>query len=128
MFHFYNRVDEVYKFTVYNPFESGDPTTIGYDLQYTIILNNRFLFYFYPGHHHFARLPGMWDRSITLSSCGKTFSVTGWQVGYLVGPKKLIRPIQDLLPCVQFCPSTTMQQALSNVLEVAYQPYEGHPR
>lgn len=31
-------------------------------------------------HFHFATLPGMWDRTITISSAGKTFSVTGWQV------------------------------------------------
>lgn len=33
-------------------------------------------------HVHFATLPGMWDRTITISSAGKTFSVTGWQVQY----------------------------------------------
>jgi aspartate/methionine/tyrosine aminotransferase len=31
------------------------------------------------GHEHFAMLPGMWDRTITISSAGKTFSATGWQ-------------------------------------------------
>lgn len=31
-------------------------------------------------HIHFATLDGMWDRTITISSAGKTFSVTGWQV------------------------------------------------
>lgn len=31
-------------------------------------------------HIHFATLEGMWDRTITISSAGKTFSVTGWQV------------------------------------------------
>ena len=34
------------------------------------------------GHTHFASLPGMWDRTITISSAGKTFSATGWQVGW----------------------------------------------
>lgn len=48
--------DEVYKFTVYNPLEDGDPTS--------------------KGHYHFAGLEDMWDRTITISSCGKTFSVT----------------------------------------------------
>ena len=32
------------------------------------------------GHLHFAALAGMFDRTVTLSSAGKTFSVTGWQV------------------------------------------------
>jgi kynurenine--oxoglutarate transaminase/cysteine-S-conjugate beta-lyase/glutamine--phenylpyruvate transaminase len=98
--------DEVYKFTVYNPKEEGDLTS--------------------KGHYHFARLPDMWDRTITLSSCGKTFSITGWQVGWTVGPSKYIKPIQELLPCVQFCASTPIQHALMCALQIAEKPYEGH--
>jgi kynurenine--oxoglutarate transaminase/cysteine-S-conjugate beta-lyase/glutamine--phenylpyruvate transaminase len=66
----------------------------------------------------------MWDRTITLSSCGKTFSVTGWQVGWMVGPSKYIRPVQEILPCVQFCVSTPVQHALTLALKQAEQPYE----
>ena len=58
--------DEVYKYSVYDAFEPGDSTA--------------------TGHYHFARLPGMWNRTITLSSAGKTFSATGWQVGWMIGP------------------------------------------
>jgi len=32
-------------------------------------------------HQHFAALPGMGERTVTISSAGKTFSITGWQVG-----------------------------------------------
>jgi kynurenine--oxoglutarate transaminase/cysteine-S-conjugate beta-lyase/glutamine--phenylpyruvate transaminase len=99
--------DEVYKFSVYDAREPGDPTS--------------------EGHYHFARLPGMFDRTLTLSSCGKTFSVTGWQVGWMVGPARLVKPVQDLLPCVQFCASTPMQHALYTALQSAELPYEGHP-
>ena len=44
------------------------------------------------GHTHFASLPGMWDRTITISSAGKTFSATGWQAGWCIGPNRLIAP------------------------------------
>mmetsp|Transcript_5513 Transcript_5513/g.9043 ORF Transcript_5513/g.9043 Transcript_5513/m.9043 type:complete len:470 (+) Transcript_5513:3-1412(+) len=98
--------DEVYKFTVYDPQESGDPTS--------------------TGHHHFSRLPGMWDRTVTISSAGKTFSVTGWQVGWMVGPEKFINPVQALLPCVQFCAATPIQEALCTAIRRAEQPYEGY--
>ncbi len=50
-----------------------------------------------PGHIHFASLPGMWDRTITVSSAGKTFSATGWQVGWCVGPSHLVSPIHQLV-------------------------------
>lgn len=78
-------------------------------------------------HRHFAALPGMFDRTVTISSAGKTFSITGWQAGWCVGPARLIQPIQLLLPYVQFCVSTPMQQALSRVLMLADEPFEGHP-
>lgn len=98
--------DEVYKFSVYDPLESGDS--------------------FAQGHFHFARLDGMWDRTITLSSCGKTFSVTGWQVGWMVAPMKYTLPIQEIIPCVQFCASTPIQAALSLAIPQATQAYEGY--
>lgn len=78
------------------------------------------------GHTHFASLPGMWDRTITISSAGKTFSATGWQVGWCIGPQRLIAPIHQLLPYVQFCASTVIQEALARSLPRADQPYEGH--
>jgi kynurenine--oxoglutarate transaminase/cysteine-S-conjugate beta-lyase/glutamine--phenylpyruvate transaminase len=81
---------------------------------------------FCRGHIHFASLPGMWERTITISSAGKTFSATGWQVGWCVGPARLIQPIHQLLPYVQFCASTVMQEALARSLPRADEPYEGH--
>lgn len=97
--------DEVYKFSIYNPIEVGDSTAFG--------------------HYHFARLPGMYDRTVTLSSCGKTFSVTGWQIGWLVGPAKFLSVVHNMLPCVQFCAATPMQHAFTSALKLADQPYEG---
>ena len=40
-----------------------------------------------------ANLPDMWDRTITIGSAGKTFSVTGWKLGWSIGPKHLIRAL-----------------------------------
>ena len=42
---------------------------------------------------------------------GETFSVTGWQAGWCIGPSRLVRHIQLLLPFVQFCVATPVQQA-----------------
>mmetsp|Transcript_3443 Transcript_3443/g.7888 ORF Transcript_3443/g.7888 Transcript_3443/m.7888 type:complete len:591 (+) Transcript_3443:120-1892(+) len=78
------------------------------------------------GHIHFASLNGMWDRTITISSAGKTFSATGWQVGWCIGPEHLISPIHQLLPYVQFCASTVIQEALARALPRADEPYEGY--
>jgi kynurenine---oxoglutarate transaminase / cysteine-S-conjugate beta-lyase / glutamine---phenylpyruvate transaminase len=78
-----------------------------------------------PGHIHIASLPGMWDRTLTISSAGKTFSATGWQVGWCIGPSHLVGQIQQRLPYVQFCPSTLLQEALALALPRADLPYKG---
>lgn len=78
------------------------------------------------GHIHFASLPSMYDRTITISSAGKTFSATGWQVGWAVGPPHLLQPLHQLLPYVQFCASTVLQEALARALPRADEPYQGH--
>ena len=41
-----------------------------------------------------ATLPGMWERTITVGSAGKTFSVTGWKLGWAYGPEHLIKNCQ----------------------------------
>lgn len=37
-----------------------------------------------------ATLPGMWDKTVTVGSAGKTFSVTGWKTGWAYGPASLM--------------------------------------
>ena len=78
-------------------------------------------------HIHFASLPDMNDITLTVSSAGKTFSATGWQIGWVVGPRHLIQPCQALLPYLQFCAPTPMQQALADCLDEADREYEGEP-
>ena len=55
----------------------------------------------YAGHHHaFATWPGMRARTVTISGLSKTFSCTGWRLGYAVAPlhaTKAIRKVHDFL-------------------------------
>jgi aspartate/methionine/tyrosine aminotransferase len=60
-----------------------------------------------------ASLPGMWDRTLTVSSCGKTFSCTGWKVGWVYGPERLIKPIMLANQWVQYSVSTPTQRYYS---------------
>ena len=78
-------------------------------------------------HVHFASLPGMRDVTLTVSSAGKTFSATGWQIGWIVGPARLVAPCQTLLPYLQFCAPTPMQAALADCLDEADRPHKGQP-
>ena len=79
----------------------------------------------YDGHDHvqFPTLPGMWERSVTVSSAGKTFSVTGWKVGWVVGPAPLVKGVMLVNQWVQFSVATPLQQAVAWALEEAEQPF-----
>lgn len=76
-------------------------------------------------HIRLASLPDMWERTITVSSSGKTFSATGWKVGWLYGHENLIKPIVLANQWVQYSVSTPTQRALANIIEEADKPYEG---
>jgi N-succinyldiaminopimelate aminotransferase len=48
----------------------------------------------YAGPHRpLATFPGMRDRTLTISSAGKTFSFTGWKIGWATGPARLVRAV-----------------------------------
>lgn len=78
-------------------------------------------------HLRIATLPGMWERTVTVSSAGKTFSVTGWKVGWAVGPANLVGGIITTNQWVQYSVPTCTQYAISLCLDAADQPYEGFP-
>lgn len=51
-------------------------------------------------HTYFSTLPGMFDRTITCSSLSKTYSITGWRLGYVIAPPAIIdsaRKVHDFL-------------------------------
>ena len=70
-------------------------------------------------HVPLATLPGMWERTLTLNSVGKTFSVTGWKVGYAVGPAELNHALRQAHQWVTFATSTPFQAASAAALEQA---------
>ena len=68
-------------------------------------------------HESLAALPGMRERTLSLSSAGKTFSFTGWKIGWAVGPEPLIRGLQAAHQFLTFAVSTPMQIAVARALE-----------
>jgi aspartate/methionine/tyrosine aminotransferase len=70
-------------------------------------------------HISLATLPGMWERTLTLNSVGKTFSVTGWKIGYAVGPAALNQALRAAHQWVTFATSTPFQEATAVALELA---------
>jgi N-succinyldiaminopimelate aminotransferase len=61
--------------------------------------------------------PSMWDRTITVSSTGKTLSFTGWKVGWAAGPKNLIDGVQRAHQFLTFCGPTPLMVAMADGLD-----------
>src|SRR5215211_4869830 len=70
-------------------------------------------------HLPLATLSGMWDRTLTINSTGKTFSMTGWKVGYAIGPARLNAPLRAVHQFVTFASATPFQEAMAIALEQA---------
>jgi aspartate/methionine/tyrosine aminotransferase len=71
----------------------------------------------YDGDHvSLATLDGMWDRTVTLSSLGKTFSLTGWKVGWAVGPEHLTAGVRAAHQFLTFTTASPLQHGAAAAL------------
>lgn len=70
-------------------------------------------------HTYIASLPGMRDRTVTLSSASKSFSVTGWKIGWVVASADLIDALRRIHQLVVFCSAAPLQEAIAIALEEA---------
>ncbi len=67
-------------------------------------------------HRSIARLPGMRERTLTISSAGKTYSMTGWKVGWACGPEAMVAGAQAAHQFLTFCNATPLQVAVARTL------------
>ncbi|KAJ2497425.1 arylformamidase [Coemansia sp. RSA 2052] len=70
-------------------------------------------------HISIATLPGMWERTITVGSAGKMFGVTGWRVGWSVGPAELIQPTLSAHTRIVFTSNTPLQEGVASAFRMA---------
>jgi N-succinyldiaminopimelate aminotransferase len=68
---------------------------------------------FGSGHLPIASLPGAAERTLTISSAGKTFSVTGWKVGWLSGPAELVAQVRTVKTFLTYTSGTPFQGAVA---------------
>jgi N-succinyldiaminopimelate aminotransferase len=64
-------------------------------------------------HHPLAGFPGMRERTLTISSGGKTFNTTGWKVGWLVGPAALVSAARTAKQFLTYVSSGPFQPAIA---------------
>jgi len=88
--------DEVYEYIVYEPYR----------------------------HVCMASLPGMYERTITCSSLSKTYSITGWRLGYLVGPKEVIEGAKKVHDFLTVGAAAPLQEAAVTGLRFGKEYYE----
>lgn len=72
-------------------------------------------------HVSMATLPGMRERTLTINSTGKTFSMTGWKVGFTIGPADLNATLRAVHQFVTFATATPFQEAMADALALAPQ-------
>ena len=72
----------------------------------------------YGGLHHvsIANLPGMRERSVVVNGLSKSYSMTGWRLGYVVGPQPIIQQMTKLHQYCIMCAPTTSQYAAVEAL------------
>src|SRR5512145_3181617 len=73
----------------------------------------------YDDHEHvpLATLPGMFERTLSLSSAGKTFSLTGWKIGWATGPEPLVRAVEAAKQWLTFSSGAPLQPAIAHALD-----------
>lgn len=67
-------------------------------------------------HIPLATLPGMRERTVAISSAGKTFSVTGWKTGWVTAPPEFVRAVQTVKQFLTFTASAPYQRAVAYAL------------
>lgn len=77
-------------------------------------------------HIQLTTLPGMWQRTITLSSLGKTFSLTGWKIGWAIGPEHLTAGVRAGHQYLTFATATPLQHGAAAALRAPASYYKAY--
>ncbi len=93
---FYVITDEVYEHIVYAPYE----------------------------HVYFASLPGMFKRTISCSSLSKTYSITGWRLGYTIAPPEITERIKKVHDFLTVGAAAPLQEAVVTALQFGQEYYD----
>ncbi|MBI2373495.1 MAG: aminotransferase class I/II-fold pyridoxal phosphate-dependent enzyme [Deltaproteobacteria bacterium] len=74
-------------------------------------------------HEPLAQLEGMRDRTLVVSSAGKSYSFTGWKVGWATGPADMVRAVQAAHQFVTFSTATPIQVGLARAIRALPSSY-----
>jgi N-succinyldiaminopimelate aminotransferase len=85
----------------------------------TVITDEVYEHLTFDDHEHvpISTLPGMWERTLSLSSAGKSYSVTGWKVGWATGPAELVSALLSAKQWLTFTSGAPLQPAIAVALD-----------
>ena len=79
-----------------------------------------------PYHHaYMSSLPSMFDHTITCNSLSKTFSITGWRLGYIIGPAEFVEAAKKVHDFLTVGAAAPLQEAATAGLMLGDEYYEG---
>jgi aminotransferase len=81
--------------------------------------------FLYDGRKHIsiATLPGMWERTVTVSGYSKTFAITGWRIGYVLCREDWVRRIGYVHDLAYVCAPAPMQWAVADAINILPSSY-----
>ena len=98
--------------------ELEDLARLAVEFDFYILTDEIYEHIIYEGEHHLmAALPGMRERTITISGLSKTFSVTGWRVGYILAPADVTSAIRKMHDFLTVGAPAPLQEAGARALE-----------
>jgi N-succinyldiaminopimelate aminotransferase len=105
--------------TVLTDEELGGLAAVAVEHDLTVITDEVYEHLTFDGRVHvpMATLPGMFERTLTLSSAGKSYSMTGWKVGWATGPAGLVGAVLDAKQWMSFASGGPLQPAVAHALD-----------
>jgi N-succinyldiaminopimelate aminotransferase len=112
---------------VFTPEELAEIARIAIDADLLVLSDEAYEHLWFDHHRHIpiSTLPGMWERTVTVGSGGKTFSFTGWKVGWATGPTDLIGAVRVVRQHLSYVSGGPFQWAVADGLALPDEYYEG---
>jgi N-succinyldiaminopimelate aminotransferase len=99
---------------VFNPDELAAIARVCVEADVLVVTDEVYEHLVFEGRHlPLASLPGMGERTITISSAGKTFSFTGWKVGWACGPAQLVAAVRTVKQFLTYVSGAPFQPAVA---------------
>ena len=98
--------------------ELAEIARIAIDADVLVLADEAYEHLWFDDHRHvpISTLPGMWERTVTVGSGGKTFSFTGWKVGWATGPTDLIAAVRVVRQHLSYVSGGPFQVAMADGL------------